>query len=180
MRAKDAKEMFGQRMREAQGRSGLRNRQVAEQMAESTPGSPEWYSEIETLTRNLRRWKAGDATPNAASALQFAGIVGCSATYFSTGVNDSILEPLMRAIDSLVDKRVEEHVDRLRELTKEMGFRADEHPLDALAAAAGYCAGRALVARAELLGGDVAAAKRHLQHAIDRLEPAVAAAEAVA
>lgn len=160
-------------MREAQDRVGMSNRQVAERMAESRPGTPEWVAEIDTLRRNLRRWKSGDSTPSATTAIRFSDIVGVSPTYFSTGVSESILEPLMRAIDAIVDKRVEEHVGRLRDLTRDLDFHSEEHPLDALAAAAGYCAGRALVARAELLSGDVDSAKRHLQHAIDRLDSAI-------
>ena len=173
MIAKEAKQLFGRRMREAQTRAGLSNRQVAELMAESTPGTAEWFSETLTIARNLRRWKKGDVTPNAGTAIRFAEIVGCSPTFFSTGVNDSILEPLMRAIDSLVDHRVEQHVSRLRDLAAEIPFEPDSDPLEALAAAAGYCAGRAMVARAELMAGDVEAAKRELRLAVRRLESAV-------
>lgn len=173
--------LFGERMREARDRAGLTNRQISERLAKSTPGTPEWYSEIDTLRRNLRRWLRGHNKPGADVLLDYARVVGVSPQFFhgdGSGAAEDLVAPLMRAIEAIVDHRVDDQATRLREVVAEIP--ADVHPLDAVAQASHYAHGRVLVAQAEVMAGNVADAKEQLEYAIARLEAALGNAQAAA
>lgn len=174
--AEMSKSLFGQRMHDARERSGLTNRQVAEAMAVSRHGSREWVTEIESLERNLRRWQRGKNMPGGDTVIEFARIVGVSPTYFHTGTS-SILEPLMWVVDQLVDKRIEEQAQRLRELVRDLepDIADDGDPVDTLRQAVGYVHGRALVAKAECEAGRFEAATEQLMLASERLSLTIAA-----
>lgn len=174
----DEKRTFGERMREARDLAGLTNRQLAEQLAKSAPGTSEWYSEIETLRRNLRRWLNGRNKPGADIAIEYARICGVTPQFFHDGVagEPDILAPLMRALEGIVDRRVDGRASQLKEIVR--AIPADVHPMDAVGQACAYAHGRALVAQAEIRSGNVEEACGQLDYAIARLGEALEKAAA--
>lgn len=176
----DAKQAFGERMREARDRAGLKNRELSEKLAKSAPGTAEWHSEVATLRRNLRRWLRGHNRPGADVAIEYAAICGVSPSFFHTGVvqDDDVLTPLMRALEGVIDKAVADRASQLREIVETLP--PDVHPMDALGQACSYAHGRVLVAKAEASGGALDEAKAHLDSAIERLAAAIVNAKAAA
>lgn len=172
------KRLFGERMRQARDLAGLTNREVAEQLAKSVPHTPPWYSEIDTLRRNLRRWLRGHNKPSADVVLDYARIVGVSPQFFHSGeaTEQDVLAPLMRVIESIVDKRMERQTSELREIVT--ALPEDVHPLDAVGQACTYAHGRALVAQAEARSGNIEEAASQLDYAIARLSEAITKAAA--
>lgn len=174
----DEKQRFGERMREARDRAGLTNKQIAQALAKSAPGTSEWYSELDTLRRNLRRWLRGHNRPGADVAIEYADVCGVSPSFFHTGVvtDEDVLTPLMRALEGVIDKRVSDRTMQLREIVD--ALPADVHPLDVVGQACAYAYGRVLVARAEASAGSFGAARSELDQAILRLTEAVGKAQA--
>ena len=167
------------RMREARDQAGLTNRQLAERLARSTPQTPEWFSEIDTLRRNLRRWLRGHNKPSADVVIEYARICGVSPDYFhGHAPDDGIVAPLMRALEAIVDQRVHQQTSRLQELVH--AIPDDVHPFDAVAQACRFARGQLIVASAEVEVGNVQAAESHLDAAIDRLGEALGRAKAAA
>lgn len=171
------KSLFGQRMREARDQAGLTNRQIAERLATSRPGSREWYSEIDTLRRNLRRWLNGRNKPGADVVIEYARICGVTPDYFH-GRDTNVMAPLMSAIAALVDQSVATQASKLRELVAEIPEPVD--PFEGLWQACHFVRGRAIVAQAEVMAENVDEARSHLDAAIVRLEEALGKAKAVA
>lgn len=174
----DEKLAFGERMREARDRAGLTNREISERLAKSEPGTAEWYSEVQTLRRNLRRWLRGHNRPGADVAIEYAAIVGVSPSFFHTGVvsDEDVLTPLMRALEGVIDKRVADRTQELRTIVETLP--ATVHPLDAVGQACAYAHGRILVAKAEAAVGSFEEARGHLDSAIARLSAALERAAA--
>jgi transcriptional regulator with XRE-family HTH domain len=174
------KRLFGERMREARDKAGLTNREISERLAKSEPGTAEWYSEVATLRRNLRRWLRGHNRPGADVAIEYAEVCGVSPSYFHTGVvtDEDVLTPLMRALEGVIDKRVADRTSELREIVQTLPSTV--HPMDAVGQACAYAHGRVIVAKAEASAGAFAEAKKELDAAIARLRSAVNGAKAAA
>jgi transcriptional regulator with XRE-family HTH domain len=83
-----ARRRWGDLLRAARLRKGLSIRQLSERLAESAPLTPQWFAEVETLRRNIRRWENGKNTPRAAMVLRLAGLLDVSVGYFNGADND--------------------------------------------------------------------------------------------